>query len=268
MADFEEYAEIIARCMRYQEDEFLRVYQDNIGLQIEEAIQASPLSQAIIELMADEIIKDEKTGEEIGTKPKEEPLIMTPTNLHRELENIAITKLNLNVSKIKSWPKTPNQLSRKLTEAQTTLREKGIVIERFKDEKGHRKIKIRKVSSISPYRQELENQEQNHNKTLDDTLDDTKEVSSNNSNENHEQNTGFGRFDDIDDTLHTMKVKEHLAKGKTLKCHHKSCEDKEYKSLDEYNNHCFIRHPKQPMYPELSLISQMTDMESKGNPWE
>ena len=44
MADFEEYAEIISRCMGYQEGEFLRVYQDNISVQIDEAIQASPLS--------------------------------------------------------------------------------------------------------------------------------------------------------------------------------------------------------------------------------
>ena len=51
MADFEEYAEIIARCMGYHEDEFLRVYQDNIGVQIDEAIQANPLSVAIVELM-------------------------------------------------------------------------------------------------------------------------------------------------------------------------------------------------------------------------
>ena len=68
--------------------------------------------------------------------------------------NIAETKLKINIQKIKSWPKSPNQLSRRLNEAQTNLREKGIVIERYKDEKGHRKIKICKVSSISPYRQE------------------------------------------------------------------------------------------------------------------
>ena len=37
--------------MGYQEDEFLRVYQDNIGLQIDEAIQASPLSMAVVVLM-------------------------------------------------------------------------------------------------------------------------------------------------------------------------------------------------------------------------
>ena len=33
------------------EGEFLRVYQDNIGLQIDEAIEASPLSMAVVELM-------------------------------------------------------------------------------------------------------------------------------------------------------------------------------------------------------------------------
>jgi Bifunctional DNA primase/polymerase, N-terminal len=250
MADFEEYAEIISRCMGYREGEFLRVYQDNIGVQIDEAIQANPLSMALLELMdvANEWDK-------------------TPTELSLELNDIAETKLKINIQKIKSWPKSPNQLSRRLTEAQTILREKGIVIERFKDEKGHRKIKIRKISSISTYRQKLENQEQNHIKSLDDTLDDTFFVSSNKNDGNQEQNNGFGRFDDIDNTLHT-KVREHLANGKTLKCHHKSCVDKEYRSLDEYTNHCFSRHPKQPMYPELSLIQMVDDLEPKGNPWE
>ena len=242
MADFEEYAEIISRCMGYQEGEFLRVYQDNIGVQIDEAIQANPLSMAVIELMDNKDVGDE--------------LDKTPTELSLELNNIAETKLKINIQKIKSWPKSPNQLSRRLTEAQTNLREKGIVIERYKDEKGHRKIKIRKVSSISPYRQKLENQEQNHNKSLDDTLDDTKKVSSNKNDENQEQNNGFGRFDDVDDTFH-VKVREHLAKGKSLKCHHKNCNDKEFHSLESYNNHCHSRHPKQPMYPELSLIQMM-----------
>ena len=47
---------------------------------------------------------------------------------------------------------------------------------------------------------------------------------------NQAQNNGFGRFDGVDDTLHT-KVREHLANGKTLKCHHKNCVDKEYQFL-------------------------------------
>jgi hypothetical protein len=101
---------------------------------------------------------------------------------------------------------------------------------------------------------------------LDDTLDDTFLVSSNKNDKNQEQNNGFARFDGVDDTLH-IKVKEHLANGKTLNCHHKNCEDKDYHSLEEYNNHCFSRHPKQPLYPELSLIKLMK-LKPNENPWE
>ena len=175
--------------------------------------------------------------------------------------------LKINIQKIPPWPKSPNQLSRRLNEIKTNLREKGIEIERYKDEKGNRKIKIRRVSSISPYRQESQIQEQNPNKSFDDTLDDTKKVSTNNNNENQTQNDDFGRYDSIDDTLH-MKVREHLSQGKSLKCHHKNCNNKEFHSLEAYNSHCLSRHPKQPMYPELSLIKMIDDLEPKDNPWE
>ena len=102
---------------------------------------------------------------------------------------------------------------------------------------------------------------------MDDTLDDTNKISSNNNNEKHEQNNYFGRFDGVDDPLH-MKVKEHLAQEKSLKCHHPNCNDKEFHSLESYNSHCHSRHTKQPMYPQLSLIQRMDDLEPKGNPWE
>ena len=72
--------------------------------------------------------------------------------------------------------------------------------------------------------------------------------------------------DTFDDNLNT-KVKEHLSQGKTLKCHHKNCNNKEYFSFNDYNIHCHSSHPKQPMYPELSLI-KMLGLEAKGNPWE
>ena len=251
MADFEEYAEIISRCMGYRESDFLRVYQDNISVQIDEAIQASPLSMAVVELMDN----------------KDDEWIQTATELYLELNDIAETKLKINIQKISSWPKSPNQLSRRLNELKTNLREKAIEITKEKDKKGNRKIKIRKVSSISPYRQDLENQTQNHNKSFDDTLDNTKKISSNNINKKQEQNDDFGRFDGFDDDLQ-IKVKEHLSKeGKSLMCHHKNCNNKEYYSLEAYNNHCHNSHPKQPMYPELSLI-EMMGLEPKGNPWE
>ena len=50
MADWEEYAEIISRCMGNPDGEFQRVYQENIGVQIDEAIESSPLSQAVIRI--------------------------------------------------------------------------------------------------------------------------------------------------------------------------------------------------------------------------
>ena len=60
----------------------------------------------LLELMTEEIVigTDEETGNEI--KNTREEWTGTPTELHTELQNIAITKLNLIISKIKSWPKS------------------------------------------------------------------------------------------------------------------------------------------------------------------
>jgi hypothetical protein len=148
MADWEEYAEIISRCMGNPEGEFQRVYQENIGVQVDEAIASSPLSQTIIELMRDETIIDKET-EEQTTKPKE-PWIGTPTALHIELENIAVTKLNINTAKIKSFPKSASHLTRRLNGIKTNLREKGIEITTGnKDSKDKRLIIISKMPSVS-----------------------------------------------------------------------------------------------------------------------
>ena len=187
MADFEEYAEIISRCMDNPEGELQRVYQENIGVQIDEAIAASPLSIAVVELMNN--IEDDELWSG------------TATQLCEVLNDIAETKLKISIQKIPSWPKSPNYLSRRLNEVKTNLREKGIVIERHKDEKDNRLIKIRKVSSIPSYRLEYENQAQNDSKTVDDTLDDTKSISSENKKENQAQKTDIRRYDDTDDTL-------------------------------------------------------------------
>ena len=64
-----------------------------------------------------------------------------------------------------------------------------------------------------------------------------------------------------------MKVREHLTKGKTLKCHHKNCNGKKISFFRRLNSHCLTEHPKQPINPELSLI-EMMGLEPKGNPWE
>ncbi len=67
MADWEEYAEIISRCMGNPDGEFQRVYQENTGVQVDEAIESSHLSQTILEFMTEEIVigTDEATGNEI-----------------------------------------------------------------------------------------------------------------------------------------------------------------------------------------------------------
>jgi len=189
MADFEEYAEIISRCMGYQENKFLRVYQENIGIQIDEAIAASPLSIAVVELMNS--VEDDALWSG------------TATELSEVLNDIAETKLKISIQKIQAWPKSPNYLSRRLNEVKTNLREKGIVIERHKDEKDNRLIKISKVASIPSYRLEPKNQAQNDSKTVDDTFDDTNPLSSENKRDNQAQKIEFRRYDDTDDTLQT-----------------------------------------------------------------
>jgi hypothetical protein len=213
MADWEEYAEIISRCIGKTEGEFQRVYQNNIGVQIDEAIAANPLSLAVVALMK-EFMKDkinEETGELIDPKSKLE-WIGTPTKLSEELNNIAIGILNININRIRSWPKSPNYLSRRLNEIKTNLREKGIEIETgTKDDKDNRQIIIRKVLSILSYRRQQENQAQNDNKTVDDTVDDTKERSAptvdtvENTDPNQAQKQENRQHDNTDDTLHTKK---------------------------------------------------------------
>jgi hypothetical protein len=188
MADFEEYAEIISRCMGNPEGELQRVYQNNIGIQIDEAIAASPLSLAVVELMNS--VKDDELWSG------------TATQLSEVLNDIAETKLKISIQKIPSWPKSPNYLSRRLNEVKTNLREKGIIIERHKDEKDNRLIKIRKVSSIPSYRLDYENQAQNDSKTVDNT----KSIPSENKKENQAQKTDIRRYDDTDDTLHASVV--------------------------------------------------------------
>ncbi len=145
IADWEEYAEIISRCMGNAEGEFQRVYQENIGVQVDEAISTSPLSMAIVELM-----KENEIDEDTGIHIKEiEELNDTATELSQKLNDIAETKLKFPIQRMNSWPKSPSHLSRRLNEIKTNLREKGIEIETGKkDANGNRKITIRKVSSM------------------------------------------------------------------------------------------------------------------------
>lgn len=199
MADFEEYAEIISRCMGYKEGEFLRTYQDNIGVQIDEAIAASPLSMAIVELMKDFVDND---GKIITVK---EEWNDTPTKLSLELNEIAETTLKINIQR-KSWPKSVSYLSRRLNEVKTNLREKSIEIEKYKDEKGNRKIKIRKVPSKASSRQESYESSTKQPEKIDGTENNDNGSSNVPSKENEEvqaQKYTLDALDAMDGTLQT-----------------------------------------------------------------
>jgi hypothetical protein len=201
MADWEEYAEIISRCMGNPEGEFQRVYQENIGIQIDEAIQASPLSQAVIEFMSEEIITiDEETEEQI-TKSRE-VWTGSPTDLHTELQNIAIGKLNLIVSKIKAWPKSASYLTRRINGIKTNLREKGIEITVGRDEKGKRTITVCKVPSM-PYMSSNTTISSTNQEEKIDSKSNNEQVPSNENGENQAQKSNLDSMYGIDGTLQT-----------------------------------------------------------------
>jgi hypothetical protein len=102
MADFAEIGEIACRCMGYDDNRFLNAYYKNIQLQVDEAIAANLVSNAIIKFMED---KNEWTG--------------TATELLTGLQEAA-TELKINVN-AKAWPKGANVLSGRLNEVKTSL---------------------------------------------------------------------------------------------------------------------------------------------------
>ncbi len=133
MADWTEYAEIIARCMDYKDKEFLDAYHNNIALQTEEVLEASPVAIALIDFM---ILFEEETHSASATK-------------WLSLLEIKAGGLGINTNN-KSWPKSASHLSRKLKELVTTLREIGIEIEWSTDTATKtRIIKIRKLPFLS-----------------------------------------------------------------------------------------------------------------------
>jgi hypothetical protein len=146
MADFAEWGEAISQAMGYGEGVFLQAYSRNIEAQNLEAIEGHAIGPAVIGLLED---KDEWEG--------------TASELLSELENQA-EKLNLNTN-VKSWPKGPNAVKRRLNEIRTNLMEEGIEVIYSRDG-SKRTIRVCKTSSLSSYRQFQERLD------ADDTTDD------------------------------------------------------------------------------------------------
>lgn len=110
MADFARWGYVIAEVSGYSGKAFIEAYARNIAVQHDEAIEANPVAQAIMEFMHD---RDAWRG--------------TPAELHNLLSPIAF---RLQISQSCGWPKDAARLGRTLTSIAPNLLAKGIVLER------------------------------------------------------------------------------------------------------------------------------------------
>jgi hypothetical protein len=193
MADFAEVAEIISRCIGHPENKFLAAYYKNIGLQTQQALEASPVATAIMEFMN---YRTEWEG--------------TATELLNELE-AAAGSLKINIKNNRLWPSAPNSLSRRLNEVKTNLREVGIIIERPVDTTINTKlIEIRKISPEHPVSPEDPNQAQlpleNSGDIAGDNISISPDISPAANSQNQARNSSSGDTGDIGDILHTSSL--------------------------------------------------------------
>lgn len=111
MADFTKWGYAIAEAAGYSGEDFVRAYTNNINKQNEEAIEASPVAQALIEFMND---KAEWSG--------------TAALLLQHLNRIG-TFNDLKSSIL--WPKDPQWLSKRINEVEPNLQTRGINFTRY-----------------------------------------------------------------------------------------------------------------------------------------
>lgn len=110
MADFARWGYAIAEASGVSGDAFIKAYSRNIVVQHDEAIEANPVAQTIMEFMRD---CDAWSG--------------TPAELYNVLSIIAF---KLQISQNRGWPKDAARLGRMLTSIAPNLLAKGIELER------------------------------------------------------------------------------------------------------------------------------------------
>ena len=117
MADFEIACEMISRCLGYDDDDFIKAYEENKALGTSQVLEGSSMARAIIHMME---TRDTWTG--------------TATTLLSELEGEAIA-LKIDIQNDKSWPKAAYILSRRLNEIKSNLEELNIFVHTTQDPK-------------------------------------------------------------------------------------------------------------------------------------
>ena len=154
MADFAEWGEIIARCIGYDDNEFIDAYQENIDIQNDEVIESSPVAESLL-FFSQELDNDYWEG--------------TPTELYNKFE-VIIVQIKPGVKRSNMWPKASNKLTSKINEVAPNLKEKGIIIiTGEKNTKGDRIIKIEKIrkyenSEVNKIYEDNHNDDEEHDK--------------------------------------------------------------------------------------------------------
>ena len=111
LADYALWGCAVALALGYGEDDYWAAYKANIGAQTREALDASPVAQAVLALMQG---RDEWRG--------------SPSDLLDELNRVS-EDLKLD-TKAKAWPKDPSWVTRRLTLVLPNLAQVGITIEK------------------------------------------------------------------------------------------------------------------------------------------
>lgn len=114
MADFACWGYAIAEAAGIGGKKFIEAYQANIDKQNDEAIEASPVAQALIEFIRD---RDEWKG--------------TAAALLQELKRVSFFD-DLQSSPL--WPRDPQWLTKRLKEVETNLQNLGIYIDRYMED--------------------------------------------------------------------------------------------------------------------------------------
>jgi hypothetical protein len=189
MVEFAESGEIISRIMGNPGNKFIDAYYRNIALQSEEVLESSMVATVIIHLV----------------DTCDEDWIGTPTQLLNSLESIAKEMMNINTNS-RSWPKSPNSLSRRLNEIRVNLRQVGIEIEWSRD-RTRRIITVRKIPYTPLTSYTDQNQAQNTILDVYDIRDsdEIKNISLTKNGSIHAQNQTCDDIDDVNDTIQTIK---------------------------------------------------------------
>jgi hypothetical protein len=199
MADFALWGEAIGRAMGYDENEFIRIYNDNTGKQNAEAVENNVLGHVLIRFLSG--LPDNDINKGFCWEG-------TTAELLDQLNSIAINdKININT---RGWPKAANSLSRKLKTILSNIREGlGFEISIARDTTGEHRgvssVKVWKIPSLSSHPHFEQNQARNGAQNGEDILISEDmypyqdSISSLNNVENRAQNTVSEDSEDSED---------------------------------------------------------------------